>query len=97
MAGSSIYLVPRADGEMVIGATVEEQGFDTTVTAGAVHQLLAGRCTGLPGVAELELVETHAGLRPGSPDNAPMIGAAARRRARARHRPLPQRHPARPR
>ena len=67
----SIYVVPRADGEIVVGATVEEQGFDTTVTAGAVHQLLRdawqGRC---PASAELELVETHAGLRPGSPDNA---------------------------
>ena len=67
---------PRLDGEVVIGATVEDQGFDTTVTAGAVHQLLRDAWTILPGVAELELVEAHAGLRPGSPDNAPIIGAA---------------------
>ena len=77
VAGSSIYVVPRADGEIVVGATVEEQGFDTTVTAGAVHQLLRDACRVLPGIGELELVETHAGLRPGSPDNAPIIGAAA--------------------
>jgi glycine oxidase len=77
VAGSSVYVVPRADGEIVVGATVEEQGFDTTVTVGAVHQLLRDAWTVLPGIAELELVETHAGLRPGSPDNAPIIGAAA--------------------
>ena len=69
-------MVPRLDGEVVVGATVEDQGFDTTVTAGAVHQLLRDAWTILPGVAELELVEARAGLRPGSPDNAPIIGAA---------------------
>jgi glycine oxidase len=77
VAGSQVYVVPRVDGEVVVGATVEEQGFDTTVTAGAVHQLLRDAWTVLPGIAELELAETHAGLRPGSPDNAPVIGAGA--------------------
>jgi len=61
---------------VVLGATVEEQGFDTTVTVGAVHDLLRDAREVLPGIAELELVETHAGLRPGSPDNAPIIGPA---------------------
>ena len=76
--GRSVYLVPRADGELVVGATVEELGFDTIVTAGAVHDLLRAATDLVPGVGELELVETHAGLRPGTPDNAPIIGVSAR-------------------
>jgi glycine oxidase len=74
--GHEIYLVPRATGELVVGATVEEQGFDTTVRAGAVRELLRDARAILPLVDELELVEASAGLRPGSPDNRPMIGAA---------------------
>jgi len=76
--GRSVYVVPRADGELVVGATVEEQGFDTAVTAGAVHDLLRAATDLVPGVAELELVETLAGLRPGTPDNAPVIGVSRR-------------------
>jgi glycine oxidase len=74
--GLEVYLVPRGDGRVVVGATVEEQGFDTRVTAGAVHDLLRAALELLPDVAELELLETVCGLRPGSPDNAPMIGPA---------------------
>jgi glycine oxidase len=77
VAGSSIYLVPRADGTVVVGATVEERGFDATVTAGAVYELLRDAHRVVPGVTELELAEARAGLRPGSPDNAPIVGAAA--------------------
>lgn len=73
--GSGVYLVPRADGEIVVGATVEEQGYDTRVTAGGVWELLRDARELLPGITELELVETLAGLRPGTPDNAPLIGA----------------------
>lgn len=72
-----VYLTPRATGELVVGATVEERGFDTTVTAGAVHELLREAYRLLPEVAELELVEAGAALRPGSPDNAPMVGRGA--------------------
>ncbi len=72
--GRSVYLVPRAGGELVIGATVEEQGYDTTVTAGAALELLAAAVDVVPGVAEAELVEARAGLRPGTPDNAPVLG-----------------------
>ncbi len=72
--GVSVYLVPRADGQLVVGATVEEQGFDTTVTAGAVHTLLDAAAQLVPGVTELELAEARAGLRPGTPDNAPILG-----------------------
>jgi glycine oxidase len=73
--GSSVYLVPRADGSIVVGATVEERGYDTTVTAGAVYQLLRDARRVVPGITELELVEARAGLRPGSPDNAPVVGS----------------------
>ncbi|MCX4685117.1 glycine oxidase ThiO [Kitasatospora purpeofusca] len=72
--GAHIYLVPRADGELVIGATTEEQGHDTTVTAGGVYELLRDAHELVPGLTELPLVETGAGLRPGSPDNAPLLG-----------------------
>ncbi len=74
VAGSHFYLVPRGDGRLVVGATVEEMGFDTTVMAGAVHDLLRDARAVVPGTAELELVESHAGLRPGSPDNLPIMG-----------------------
>jgi glycine oxidase len=59
------------------GATVEERGFEVTVTAGAVHELLREAYRVLPEVAELEFVEAAAGLRPGSPDNAPLVGPGA--------------------
>ena len=68
------YVVPRASGEVVIGATVEERGFDTRVTAEGVHRLLEAAWEVLPDVGELELVETRAGLRPGTPDNGPVVG-----------------------
>jgi glycine oxidase len=77
VASERVYLVPRADGRLVVGATVEEQGFDTAVTAGGVHELLREAYRLLPDVAEMELVETAAGLRPGTPDNLPLIGPGA--------------------
>ncbi|QKG26515.1 glycine oxidase ThiO [Actinomadura verrucosospora] len=75
--GSSVYLVPRADGEIVIGATQEELGFDTRVTAGGLWELLRDARELLPGITELEFAEVTAGLRPGSPDNAPLMGPTA--------------------
>jgi glycine oxidase len=77
VSGDRVYLVPRGDGRLVVGATVEEKGFDTTVTAGGIHELLREAYRVIPEIAELELVETSAGLRPGSPDNAPLIGMSA--------------------
>jgi glycine oxidase len=77
VAGERVYMVPRADGRLIVGATVEERGFDTTVTAGGVHELLREAYRLIPEIAELELVETTSGLRPGTPDNAPMIGTSA--------------------
>jgi glycine oxidase len=72
--GRSLYLVPRASGRIVVGATVEEQGFDTTVTVEGIHHLLHDAAVLVPGLLDLELAETVAGLRPGSPDNEPVIG-----------------------
>lgn len=72
--GSHVYLVPRENGELVVGATSEELGWDTTVTAGGVYELLRDAHELVPGITELPLVETRAGLRPGSPDNAPLLG-----------------------
>ncbi|MDQ0747857.1 glycine oxidase [Streptomyces africanus] len=72
--GSHVYLVPRESGELVIGATSEELGWDTTVTAGGVYELLRDAHELVPGITELPLTETRAGLRPGSPDNAPLLG-----------------------
>jgi glycine oxidase len=74
VASERVYLVPRSDGRLIVGATVEERGFDTTVTAGGVHELLREAYRLLPDVAEMELVETAAGLRPGTSDNLPLIG-----------------------
>jgi glycine oxidase len=75
--GGHLYLVPRANGELVVGATMEEQGFDTTVTAGGVYELLRDAHELVPGITELPLLETGAGLRPGTPDNAPLLGPTA--------------------
>lgn len=72
--GSSVYLVPRESGELVIGATQEELGADTAVTAGGMWELLRDARTLVPGVTELALVDVVAGLRPGTPDNAPVLG-----------------------
>jgi len=68
------YLVPRGDGRYVLGATMEERGFDTTVTAGGAFELLRDAFELLPSVTELVIDELSAGLRPATPDNAPAIG-----------------------
>ena len=73
--GASIYLVPREDGELVLGATMEELGFDTTVTAGAIYELLRDAREILPGISELTVTETQAGLRPATADNMPVLGS----------------------
>ncbi|MGH2989074.1 MAG: glycine oxidase ThiO, partial [Solirubrobacterales bacterium] len=74
VATERVYVVPRGDGRVAVGATVEERGFELTVTAGGVHELLREAYRVLPEIAELELTEALAGLRPGTPDNAPLIG-----------------------
>jgi glycine oxidase len=72
--GRPIYLVPRADGELVLGATQYEAGFDETVTARGVRELLEGAERIFPSIDEYELVETAAGLRAASVDTLPFIG-----------------------
>jgi glycine oxidase len=72
--GPQAYLVPRADGGYVLGATMEERGYDTAPTAGGVYELLRDMSEVVPGVLELDIEELRAGLRPGTPDNLPAIG-----------------------
>ncbi|HEV7787857.1 MAG TPA: glycine oxidase ThiO [Pseudonocardia sp.] len=73
--GRPVYAVPRDGGGLVIGATQYETGFDTEPTVGGVRDLLRDAERVLPGVAEYALVEAAAGLRPGTPDNLPLIGS----------------------
>lgn len=70
------YIVPRDDGRYVLGATVEERGFESQPTAGGVYELLRQARELLPGVLELELEEVAVGFRPSTPDNTPIIGVA---------------------
>jgi glycine oxidase len=75
--GAEAYLVPRADGGYVLGATMEERGYDTAPTAGGMYELLRDMSEIVPGVLELEIEELRAGLRPATPDNLPAIGRGA--------------------
>ena len=75
--GLEVYIVSRGDGRLVVGATMEEHTTDTDVTAGAVMDLLRAAWELLPGITEFTLVETTAGLRPATPDNAPVLGPSA--------------------
>ncbi len=72
--GNPIYLVPRADGQLVVGASSEEAGFDRRPRAGAVYELLRDAQSLVPELGEAVLEEVSTGLRPGSPDNAPLVG-----------------------
>lgn len=69
-----IYLVPRNDGRILAGATVENAGFDKTVTAGSIEKILAGAIALAPPLAHARIEETWAGLRPDSPDHLPILG-----------------------
>ena len=73
-----VYVVPRPDGRLIIGATVEEMGWNRTVTAGGVHELLREAYRVLPEVGELEFARPAAGFRPGTPDNLPIVGRSPR-------------------
>ena len=75
--GAEVYLVPREDGEIVIGATTDEVGFDDRPTAGGVWQLLRDARLLLPVVSELTFVEAWSGLRPVTPDHGPVVGETA--------------------
>jgi glycine oxidase len=75
--GFTVYLVPRADGRLVVGATVQERGWDTRVTAGGVYELMRDALALVPGLDDAELMAVRAGLRPGTPDDLPVVGPAA--------------------
>jgi glycine oxidase len=75
--GSPVYLVPRSDGRIVVGASSEAVGFDLRPRAGAVYELLRDAQSLLPAIGEAELEEVGTGLRPATPDNAPLIGSTA--------------------
>jgi glycine oxidase len=68
------YLVPRRDGRLIVGATVEERGFNDSVTAGGLLALIEGAWRAVPAIEELPLDEAWVGFRPGSRDDAPMLG-----------------------
>jgi glycine oxidase len=74
--GTPIYLVPREDGQIVVGASSEEAGYDVQPRAGAVYELLRDAQSLLPELSEAVLEDVSTGLRPGSPDNAPLVGAS---------------------
>ncbi len=71
------YLVPRLDGRLIVGATVEERGFDATLTAGAMLSLLEAAWRVLPAIEDCPIIESWVGFRPGSPDDAPILGPTA--------------------
>jgi glycine oxidase len=73
----NVYMVPRRDGRLIIGATVEEKGFDSALTAGGVLALLDAGWRLLPGIEDLPIAEMWVGHRPGSRDDAPILGASA--------------------
>jgi glycine oxidase len=73
--GPDAYLAPKSSGRIVVGATSEEMGFDTTVTAGGLYELLEGGWEVVPGILDLPVDDTWAGLRPASRDHAPLLGA----------------------
>ena len=75
--GPEAYLAPKSNGRIVMGATSEEMGFDTTVTAGGLYDLLEGGWEVVPGIRDLPVEETWAGLRPASRDHAPLLGSTA--------------------
>ncbi len=75
--GPDAYLVPKPDGRLVVGATSEERGYDTAVTAGGLYRILEGAVAVVPGIEELDVIETWAGLRPASRDHAPVLGRTA--------------------
>ncbi|HET9742532.1 MAG TPA: glycine oxidase ThiO [Terriglobales bacterium] len=71
---SHVYLVPRSDGRIVIGSTLEEAGFDKTVNPETIQHLHQAAANLVPGMGEASILEAWAGLRPGSPDDLPVLG-----------------------
>ncbi len=72
--GPEAYLVPKNDGRLVVGATVEEVGFDNNITVSAVYSLLKACWEMVPSISEFPIKEIWSGFRPGSRDDAPILG-----------------------
>jgi glycine/D-amino acid oxidase-like deaminating enzyme len=72
-----IYLIPRSDGRLLAGATVEEAGFDKRTVPDTIQQLHRAAVVLLPALQKAKVLEGWAGLRPGTPDNLPILGATA--------------------
>lgn len=72
--GPSCYIIPRDDGRILVGATVEDVGFQKGPTPRGIATLMAAAARVVPGLADLPLVETWAGFRPATPDNMPILG-----------------------
>ena len=70
-----IYLVPRSDGRVLAGATVEEAGYDKRTDADTIQRMHQAAIRLVPALAQARMLEAWAGLRPGSPDNLPILGA----------------------
>ena len=70
-----VYLVPRSDGRILLGATVEEAGYDKRITASTIQRMQQAAIRLVPALAQARMLEAWAGLRPGSPDNLPILGA----------------------
>jgi glycine oxidase len=75
-----VYVVPRSSGKVLVGATVEDVGFDTTVEPRTIQKLLAAACKYLPELRSAPVVESWAGLRPGTPDDLPILGRGSTKR-----------------
>jgi glycine oxidase len=73
----NVYIVPRLDGRLLLGATMEEKGFDPSLTAGGILSLLEAAWRAIPAIEELPVAEMWVGHRPGSRDDAPILGPAA--------------------
>lgn len=72
--GRDVYLVPKADGRLIVGASNEEMGFDTNPTAGEIYRILERAWETVPGIYEYPIQEIKVGLRPGSRDHEPIVG-----------------------
>ena len=88
------YLIPRSDGRLLVGATVEEAGFDKRTDLATIQHLHQSAIELVPKLADAKILESWAGLRPGTPDALPILGSTSTQRLLRSHRPLPRRHPA---
>jgi len=73
---SNVYLAPKSDGRLIVGATVEEMGFDKRMTGGGLLEILRAAWEVLPGIYDLPVIDSWSGLRPASRDDAPILGSS---------------------